>query len=549
MSGENYSFLDNLQRGIYFSKKSYDGEAVYSYEEVEDKLPLPYVESEKLWTDCNRYALKILFKNTHIPKKGSGYVSNFVDAAFNKNIFLWDTVFMTMFCNLMAPYTPGIKSLDNFYAKQFDDGEIPREMVRDTGKDFLLWVNAFDKPLYSYFHKHYKYRGINEVKGKPYEELYRPDLERTVEKNPYLTLDNLNHPILAWGELESWKQTGDTARLAMVAEPLWHYYDALVYHLRHKSNLYVTDWASMDNSPRNKNLYLGVDISSEMVLFADNLLRIFDILESSGYEVNDRVVREERLRREKEATTKAINEHMWDPETGFYYDLDQQKNKIKIKTVAAFWTIISGVASDEQVKCLALWLDDRNTFNRLHRVPSLAADEPAFDKENGWYYRGSVWASLNTMIILGLEERGYYDLARDIAINDLDCISKIFESTGTIWENYPSENLTKGISDHPDFVGWSGMAPIMYLPRFAIGIEPSGRDIAWHLYKKVLKKGHIGCKRYWWHSMMADFDAYVSDGNLNLDIVTSDKFDLTVYLDDKKYHFEVSGNSHFEVIL
>ena len=49
--------------------------------------------------------------------------------------------------------------------------------------------------------------------------------------------------------------------------------------------------------------------------------------------------------------------------------------------------------------------------------------------------------------------------------------------------------------------------------------------------------------------MMADFDAYVSDGNLNLDIVTSDKFDLTVYLDDKKYHFEVSGNSHFEVIL
>ncbi len=66
-------------------------------------------------------------------RPGSGFVSPFIDAAFNQNIFLWDTCFMTMFCNYAHPYVPGICSLDNFYAKQHADGEICREINRTTG--------------------------------------------------------------------------------------------------------------------------------------------------------------------------------------------------------------------------------------------------------------------------------------------------------------------------------------------------------------------------------------------------------------------------------
>ena len=145
----DYSFLDSLDRGMYFDKKEYDGAPLLSYEEVKDRLPVPIVSSHPEWVDCYKYAIQVLYTNVHRPTEGSGFVSNFVDAAFNDDIFLWDTVFMTLFCNLLHPYVPGICSLDNFYCKQFDDGEIPREMVRDTGKDFLLWVNAFDSPLYS----------------------------------------------------------------------------------------------------------------------------------------------------------------------------------------------------------------------------------------------------------------------------------------------------------------------------------------------------------------------------------------------------------------
>lgn len=78
----------------------------------------------------------------HEPSLESGFVSQFVDAAFNQNIFLWDTCFMTMFCNYAHPYVPGICSLDNFYAKQHEDGEISREINRATGKDFHQWANS-----------------------------------------------------------------------------------------------------------------------------------------------------------------------------------------------------------------------------------------------------------------------------------------------------------------------------------------------------------------------------------------------------------------------
>jgi len=72
-----------------------------------------------------------------------------MDAAFNENIFLWDSCFLTMFCNYGHPLVPGIATLDNFYARQYEDGEICREINRTTGKDYVEWVNREGKGLLS----------------------------------------------------------------------------------------------------------------------------------------------------------------------------------------------------------------------------------------------------------------------------------------------------------------------------------------------------------------------------------------------------------------
>ena len=91
----NYAFLDTAKRGVYFDKKEYDHKPLPVFEEIRDSLPDPKVGAKPEWNECYWYTVKVLFGNTHKPAEGSGYVSNFVDAAFNDDIFLWDTCFAT----------------------------------------------------------------------------------------------------------------------------------------------------------------------------------------------------------------------------------------------------------------------------------------------------------------------------------------------------------------------------------------------------------------------------------------------------------------------
>src|ERR1019366_1456579 len=244
--------------GKYYAKKRYDPAPLPQWQSVHGQLPPPIYESQPNWIAMYWKSWELAFRNFHEPATGSGFVSQFIDAAFNANIFLWDSCFMTMFCNYAHPLVPGIGTLDNFYAKQHEDGEICREIVRNTGVDFSQWVNRENRPLFSRWGKEPSTPFV------PYDVVYRG--RPAPKQNPKLTLDGLNHPILAWAELESYRMTGDTARLGRIWEPLVHYYAALEEYLRQGNGLYMTDWASMDNSTRNAYLDrggTGIDISSE----------------------------------------------------------------------------------------------------------------------------------------------------------------------------------------------------------------------------------------------------------------------------------------------
>jgi len=210
---------------------------------------------------------------------------------------------MTMFCNVAHPLIPGIASLDNFYIKQHPTGEICREIQRASGLDFVYWVNVEDSALFSRW-------GWNTSTGRA-SVLYKG---RTAPSpNPRLTLDALGNPVLAWAELESYHVTGDDARLRRVWEPLLRYYRALQTYLQQGNGLYITDWARMDNSPRNPFLFRGgsgIDISSQMVLFARDLAEIARVIGRSE--------EAESLEREAAALSDRINALMWNPTKNFY---------------------------------------------------------------------------------------------------------------------------------------------------------------------------------------------------------------------------------------
>ncbi len=501
-------------RGMYYRAGQTRNQTLYRFEEARDKLPAPLLPRRENWLGCYRCALELAFKNSKAPTPQSGFVSNFVDAAFNQDFFLWDTVFITMFADLLRPWLPGVEALDNFYVKQQPDGEIPREMLRESGEDMPFWVNAQGLPLHSYFHNHYGFRGLFNSAPPPVNEMFFPDLGRPQTMAAAYTLDNLNHPLLAWGEWVSYAQTGNSARLAAVLLPLLRQYDAMQALLRHANGLYVTDWASMDNSPRNAYLGCGADISCEMALFAKNLLDIQHAAEKAGLcEPNKALCR--RLEADYAALRGSINALLWDEDTGFYYDLKPDGTRAPVKTVAAYWALAAGVATKEQAARMAAWLQDPATFNRVHRVPVCAADDPGYDPRGG-YWRGSVWAPTNTMVLYGLERYGYGALAKEIALNHLDAVAQVWKQTGTIWENYPADSISKGDADHGDFVGWSGIGPVRYLLRYAVGLVPDAprNRLIWNLDAEMAKSGPVGCERFCFGNVLCDIKAQWENGRL-----------------------------------
>ena len=521
--------------GKYFPKKRYEPSPLPEFEATRRQLPSPIYDGRPDWIAMYWKSWQLAFHNFHEPAPGSGFVSQFIDAAFNANIFLWDSCFMTMFCNLAHPLVPGIVTLDNFYAKQHEDGEICREIVRDTGLDFSQWVNSENRPLFSRWGKEPSTPSV------PYDVVYKG--RPAPKQNPKLTLDALNHPVLAWAELESYRITGDKARLARVWDPLVQYYGALREYLRQGNGLYITDWASMDNSTRNPYLDrggTGIDISAEMVLFARQLGEIATIRGQNG--------ESDRFAADANRLTEVINHQMWDPQRHFYFDLNLGGKRAPVKTIAGFWPLLARVASRDQAAALAAELENPKTFNRPHRVPTLAANEPGYNPAGG-YWRGSVWAPTVTMVIRGLENYGYSGLARAIALDHLGMAAQVFEKTGTIWENYAPEAAAQGNPARPDFAGWSAIGPILYLIEYAIGLraDAPNNSLVWNLNARVRQ----GCERFRFNGHVTSLVANPAGGgagNFRVEVQSDGDYALTLVCGNSKKDFIVkTGRQEFEI--
>ncbi len=519
-------------QGQYFAKKKYVPQPLPEFSQIKDKLPAPIYDEDPLFVEMYWKTWQLGFKNFHTPAAGSGFVSPFIDAAYNQNIFLWDSCFMTMFCNYGHPLVPGIGTLDNFYAKQHADGEICREIVRATGKDFGPWTNSEHKSLFSRW---------GNLSGKGFSVKYVG--REAPEPPPCLTLDSMNHPLFAWAELESVRVTGDHSRLQMVYPPLVHYYRALQKYLRQGNGLYVTDWASMDNSPRNTPVAgggAGVDISAEMVLFASQLAEIAELLDKKGEAA--------AFRGEAAELARVINEKMWDPERKFYFDLAVDGKRTGVKTVAAYWTLLAGVATAEQADALAAELTNPRSFGRQHRVPTCPADQEGF-KSTGGYWQGAVWAPINTMVIRGLERYGKGELARQIAREDLQAVARVFKKTGTVWENYAPDSDRPGDRAKPDFVGWTGIVPILYFFEYGIGLRPDAPNnrLVWVLASRQ----RCGCQRFRFNGHTVTLVATPAESKPDqtpLSVHSDGPFELRVERGDRRADFSVhSGSNRFSL--
>lgn len=185
---------------------------------------------------------------------------------------------------------------------------------------------------------------------------------------------------------------------------------------------------------------------------------------------------------------------MWDDERKFYFDLSLDGKRAPVKSIAAFWTLLAKVASESQAAALAAELENPATFRTLHRVPTLAVNEEGFNP-NGGYWNGAIWAPTERMVVRGLENYGYDKLAREIAMNHLDHVVEVYKKTGTLWENYAPQSVSRGKPSRGDFVGWTGIGPIAFLIEYAIGIKADAvaNTVTWD----IKSPGRVGIERLW----------------------------------------------------
>ena len=426
-------------------------DSIPSFKNCRQHLPNPIWPANPTAIEAYWQTWKLAWKNLKRVSPESGFVSNYIDTAFNDCLFMWDSAFIVQFGRYGEHAFPFQNTLDNLYACQHPDGFICREIRVLDGTD--QW------------HRN----------------------------GPFATGPN----VLAWAEWEYFQNHGNLDRLSDVFAPL------LAYHRWTRRNRTWQDgsyWTTglgsgMDNMPRvpegcdpgKEHAFLTwVDATFQAILSARLLVKMGSLLGKSGLGAE---------REEAEKLTEYANHALWDDAESFYFDRQADGNLIRSKSVAGYWGLLAGAVPASRLDAFVGHLDDPHSFRRHHRVPSLAADAPSYEPETGDYWRGSIWAPTTYMILKGLTAVGKEDLAFDIASNHHQRTLEVFESTGTFWENYAPESSAPGRPAKSDFVGWTGLSPIAVLLEYRFGLRPND-PLAGRLLWDIRLLDEIGVDNY-----------------------------------------------------
>jgi hypothetical protein len=410
-----------------------------TFGEARRVLPAPIWDGHDKEIEMYWKAWQIAIANIRAPQPGSGFVSSYIDTAYNGNIFMWDSSFILMFARYGARFFPFQHTLDNFYAKQHPDGFICREIKADGADCF---------------------------------ERYDP-----VSTGPNL---------MPWCEMVYYHQFGDTDRLHQIFPVLCAYNKWLKLNRTWRNGTYWSSgWGTgMDNMPRVPDGYNPIYSNGHLIWLDTNLQQLFtaNLLLEMGFYL-ERWQEIEDLEDEAKMLGAYIRDNLWDDKSGFLYDQYADGTLSTTKGIGAYWALFTDAIDSTQTARLVSQLDNPATFRRPFRVPSLSADNPKY-KENGRYWQGGIWPGTNYMVMTGLMQKGYRRQAREIALNHYDQVLQVYRNTGTFWEYYAPEKAEPGFMARKEFVGWTGLPPIAELIEFIIGIRGDyvdDRTITWDL--------------------------------------------------------------------
>lgn len=454
-------------------------------------IPQPIFDSAPKLVDLYWKAWELSWD--HVLYREDSPQQRYIDEAFTPGkIWIWDTCFMALYCRYAPKIFPGIESLNNFYSIMHDGAKAPFKV-------------------------------------------HHPD----------------NPPLFAWVEWEYFKLTGDVDRLRWVVEEhqylqkhfefietakprRWYKYAGMF--LFAKKTDYGYTWSGvasgMDNTPRGRGrtwTILWLDLLAQQALSAEKISQIAQILELPEVE-------KEFTAKHDEAAA-LLNKYYWNETDGFYYDIKkrQPKKQVKVKTPAAFWPLLAGVASEAQAKTLAASVEDPDIFGGIVPWATIARNDKAFEPL-GKYWNGGVWLPTAYMGIKALERYGYQDIADRSAETLVRFMQQTYEEyePATIWEAYcpvapkPSRAKRNSHDVRPDFCGWSALGPISLFIENILGfhnINAHQNKIEWRLRTEG-REGKQGIRNLQFGEIITDlvFDASTK----TIEVKSSGSYTLTV---------------------
>ena len=316
----------------------------------------------------------------------NGFSGNYVSCTDQKTFNVFDSCLSALYLNYSNQTYSPFDMLDFFYGKQEESGAIRSDYSIEDGS-----------PVVS-------------------------------ESNP----EGVTMPLFAYVEYVFYHKIGNKKRLKDIVPVLENYFNWLKTMFQKENGLFSVPISACltGNTPREKTVY-PVDFNTMVALNALYLSNIGDIL-------NDKEL-SFRYKRLYFTLKTRINNLMWDPETHFYYDLDADEQRIPLKLIGAYWTMLTEIPNDERASFMIEYLKDPQYFGTDNPFPSVSADSECY-KENACGYCGAVVPSNVYGVVKGLEKYGEYVFARECAIRHmyfiLDTLHPEGDKPGDVWEAY-----------------------------------------------------------------------------------------------------------------
>ncbi len=157
-------------------------------------------------------------------------------------------------------------------------------------------------------------------------------------------------------------------------------------------------------------------------------------------------------------------EGLWDERNGFYYNRRTDTGEFSRRiSPTNFYALFSDRVSPERQRRIA----DEHYYNRDEfygdwMLPSCARNDPAYPEQN--YWRGRVWAPLNFLVYLALQNADLPDVRKDLAEKSRIIFMKEWTELHHVHENYNSitgEGCDVRNSDK--FYHWGALLPFIVM--------------------------------------------------------------------------------------